>query len=335
MKKIRLSADESMLLSEFYAAAGLEDIVSGKKPVEPVFTSSQLVVLGQLEDLAQAYFLGLGRDLPVRPRFNALVIAATGAGKTMLARDLARRTNSELVVISAGEWLVRGYLHETPSITALSRILERSSKTVLLLDELDKFISATDSGWVRSSAAEIWGLLDRRLPMGERFIKGAEGNERWDLIEDRLRNGLFIIGCGTFQSIWESSERRDCGFHASTVSKTSDVEILATIRSRGLVSPELLSRFSPRPLLLRYPTREEVTELLEKLGLNQLAEKAGTTIDPASISFEGVGMRVLEQLSAELLITRMNQDKRINEEILESRIVRRPRSSPGATETMP
>jgi hypothetical protein len=145
---------------------------SSSKPAI-VHTASQKKALTRLEDLARAYFSDVGRDLPIKPRYNALVIAATGSGKTKIASDLADRTGAKLHTVSLGEWIVLGAHHEPATVTTLLRVIEKSEKVVLLLDEIDKFKSTTDSGWVRYCAAEIWALLDRRLPIEEHCLKSS------------------------------------------------------------------------------------------------------------------------------------------------------------------
>jgi hypothetical protein len=104
---------------------------------------------------------------------------------------------------------------------------------------------------------------------------------------------------------------------------------MEAIEKSGLVSPELLSRFSPTPILLRYPTRSEVPNLLERLALNRLASEAGVQIDPDSIRFDKCGLRALEQLGAELVISRMRKQRQAQTELLERKIVRCP--APGST----
>lgn len=148
-------------LKQFFEAGGLDGIPFVSLNPEFIYTKSQEVAVRQLEDLSDAYFSNSWRELAIEPRFNALLIAATGCGKSKIVRELARRTGSELLVVSAGEWICRG-AHEQPSTMAsLLRVLERTPKTILLLDELDKFVSTTDSAWIRACAAEIWDSWKR------------------------------------------------------------------------------------------------------------------------------------------------------------------------------
>jgi hypothetical protein len=282
-----------------------------------VHTASQSKALTRLEDLARAYFSDVGRDLPLKPRYNALLVAATGSGKTKIATDLADRIGAKLHTISLGEWNVLGAQGGPASVTTLLRVLEKSERVVLLLDELDKFTSTTDSSWTRYAAAEIWALLDRRLPIEQHCLKTSSDAdvraERIELLRHRVQKGLFIVGAGTFQAVWQQqTERRSCGFNgASSGGTATDAQIIGAVRSGDAVSPELLSRFSPTPILLRYPTREETATLLETLGINRLASEVGATIDP-NIDYTGVGMRALEQICAELLIEKAKLAEKAN-----------------------
>jgi hypothetical protein len=299
-----------------------EGIPERQYKAEAVYTVSQMAALEELTDLADTYFSGLGTDLAFRPRFNALVIAATGCGKTKIARDLAERIGAVFATVSLGEWIVRGAAHEPSTITSIKRILKANRRTVLLLDEVDKFTSQTDSAWVRYVAAEVWALLDRRLALGDQPPSAIGEDEELDELRDRLENGLFIVGAGTFQQAWEMSERQTVGFNGSACPEPDDGAIIAAIDKHGGVSPELLSRFSPKPLLIQYPSRSEIPELLVKLGLVQLAKEVGVTIDPNSVSFKKCGMRTFEQIGARLLIEKMRQMKRGNKKKFEEKIVR-------------
>jgi SpoVK/Ycf46/Vps4 family AAA+-type ATPase len=288
---------------------------------ETVYTSSQLAAVELMSDRAEAYFSGLGRELAIIPRFNSLLLAPTGSGKTKIARDLARQMGAELFSVSISEWIVRGAQNEKSTISVLLSVLKGSPKTVLLLDEIDKFTSQTDGAWTRSLAGEVWALLDRRLPpTGEPPI-GSEDHEH---LQMRMTNGMYIIGAGTFQRAWEQSARPVCGFNTNSSEAMTDRGVMEAIEKSGLVSPELLSRFSPTPILLSYPTRSEVPDLLELLGLNRLASEAGVQIDPASIRFEKNGMRAFEQLGAELVISRMRKQRQAQKELLKNKTVRRP-----------
>jgi SpoVK/Ycf46/Vps4 family AAA+-type ATPase len=314
---------KSISLKEFAAAGGFDGIPRSAEKAEPVYTSSQSSALERLSDRAEAYFSGLGRELPFVPRFNSLLLAPTGSGKTKIARDLAKRMGAEFFVVAISEWIVRGAQNEKSTISALVRVLKRSPRTVLLLDEIDKFVSQTDCAWTRSLAAEIWALLDRRLPSGgEPSAESGQDEEHEDL-QKRLTNGLYIVGAGTFQHAWDQSARPRCGFNADDSHATTDHGIMEAIEKSGWVSPELLSRFSPAPILLRYPSRSEVQDLLERMGLNRLASETGVTIDLDSIRVEKCGMRAIEQLGAELLIGKAQQGKRIQAELLKAKTVSR------------
>jgi SpoVK/Ycf46/Vps4 family AAA+-type ATPase len=320
------SPKKSVSLKKFVEAGGLDWVPKPEPEVKPIYTLSQSTALELLIHRAEAYFSGLGRGLAFVPRFNSLLLAPTGSGKTKIARDLAKLMGAELFSVSISEWIVRGAQNEKSTISILLSVLKSSPKTVLLLDEIDKCTSQTDGAWTRSLAAEVWALLDRRLPPTGEPPVGSEDHEH---LQMRLTNGMYIIGAGTFQRAWEQSARPTCGFNANASHAITDNGVMEAIEKSGLVSPELLSRFSPTPILLRYPTRSEVPNLLERLGLNRLASESGVQIDADSIHFDKCGLRVLEQLGAELIVSKIRQQRQTQIEALEEKIVRRP--GPGST----
>ena len=289
-----------------------------------VLTPSQSKALTQITNLGRAYFSGIGDSLAIRPRFSAFLAAPTGSGKTYLAQRAAEFLDAKLFVVSASEWMPEGAREGTlPTLTNLLAAIQTSERVICFIDEVDKFILHEDAGaWIRCCAAEIWATLDRRLPV-QSFCKRHKCEESVEMLEQRIKQGLYFIAAGTFQSIFYKLGARTCGFTMGSQDHYDEDEIRQMILEDSAVPAELLSRFAEEPIILRYPTLAETAELLEKLGLNELAAKAGvTTLEPSSIKWDGVGMRALEGLAARLICLAQDRNLTASAEV-PSRLVRK------------
>ena len=257
-----------------------------------VLTSSQSKALDLIVKRGAAYFSGLSDALAIRPRFSTFLAAPTGSGKTYIAERAADHLKAKLFVVSAGEWMPEG-TRDGAAFTQsnLLATLLTSERVVCFIDEIDKFLIGEDAGgWTRFCAAEMWATLDRRLPV-QAFCKRNKCEESAELLEQRIRSGLYFIAAGTFQSIFDKLGARTCGFTTGSQEHYNEDQIRQMIVEDSAVPAELLSRFAAEPIVLRYPTPEETAELLEKLGLNQLAAKAGVgPVDPSEIKWDGMSV---------------------------------------------
>jgi hypothetical protein len=268
---------------------------------EEILTKSQDAALELLTERADAYFKHAGEELPFKPRFTSLLIAPTGSGKTTLARMLADRMGAGLMIVSCGQWTPMA-AREQPATqrVLLEKILE-NEHLILLFDEVDKWTSTTDDPWVRFVSAEIWATLDRRLPVDVFAKERKLTQEHIDMLNKRIRDGVYIVGAGTFEDVFATAGKPTCGF-AGTPGEFSNEDIIGLIRQRRCVSPELVSRFSTSPIILRYPDLEETADLLHRTGLAHFARYNGIKLDAKHVDWSGAGMRALEQLAADLIL---------------------------------
>jgi SpoVK/Ycf46/Vps4 family AAA+-type ATPase len=234
--------------------------------------------------------------MAIRPRFSTFLAAPTGSGKTYIAESAAELLDAKLFVVSAGEWMPEG-TRDGAAFTQsnLLATLLTSERVICFIDEIDKFILGEDAGsWSRFCAAEMWATLDRRLPVRS-FCKRNQCEESVTLLEQRVKQGLYFIAAGTFQSIFDKQAARTCGFTIGRQDTRNVGELRRMILEDSSVPAELLSRFAEEPIILDYPSLDETAELLERLGLNHLAANAGVSkIEPVSIRWDGVGLRALE-----------------------------------------
>jgi hypothetical protein len=93
---------------------------------------------------------------------------------------------------------------------------------------------------------------------------------------------------------------------------TSPSTIKDRIHGDGLVPEEILMRFNPRLLVLRYPLQSETEEIFERTGIATLAKTAGETLHPEEHDWSHGGMRTLEDLTTSLLLKIHQQRKGLN-----------------------
>jgi hypothetical protein len=268
-----------------------------KPECEEFLTKSQQAALSLLIERAEAFFSPGFDELKIKPRLSSLLVGPTGVGKTTLARKLAEHMGAGLFVVSAGEWNIRASRHQPATLAVLLDQLKEHKRLIFLLDEIDKFTAINDQEWTRAVSAEIWATLDRRLPIEDFYKKPDE----IQTIHRRCQEGLYFIGAGTFQDVFSLAQKPACGFMGNN-GNCSDTDLLGLIKKNHRISPELVSRFSPRPIVLRYPDLVETADLLRRTGLTRVAGWTDMTLDPRNVDWQGAGMRALEQLAADVVI---------------------------------
>ena len=115
-----------------------------------------------------------------------------------------------------------------------------NTRTLLVLDELDKATSApsgggaaTSSGWQQHCLLEIFEILDGRWPQGLKLPEDENENEiPLNALTKKLQETVFILAVGTFQDYFDNSgSRRSIGFGAETapVDEISADDLLAKL----------------------------------------------------------------------------------------------------------
>ncbi len=147
---------------------------------------------------------------PVRPRFHTLLVGSTGTGKSHLAHAIADTLELPIYAVSVPSWICLGARSAPQTLRTLVQWMKTSAAGgIVLLDELDK-IPADTSSWTRSMTAEVYGLLDSRIPFEAMRDSDDEDDEetipassyqQHKEAESRLRTRFFIIGAGAFQGL--------------------------------------------------------------------------------------------------------------------------------------
>ncbi len=229
-----------------------------------------------MEILAKLYAIKTEKNtLSVVPRTTALIVGPTGVGKTHLVRAFAERVGGTFVRVAVGSWAItHGRGVTLPTVTVIQDALDGTKGTVILqLDELDKIHSDTQaSGWASAHLAETYDLLDQKNPR------------------------LFIVGTGTWQSIWRTRDKR-MGFCVVN----DRLDVMGAIRKASVIPPELLNRFS-QLLVLAPMNREDYEAVIKFSGLDKLADSKGYKFDLEEAVESDMGMRWMETEATKLMM---------------------------------
>jgi len=275
-----------------------------KTPV-PTFHHSQRRVWERCVELGQLHFGGAANAHLLKPRTFPFLVGATGVGKSHLCREVAKALNAHFVPLSFGRWLPSGSREGAPTMYSILSYIQDHERVCVFLDELDKAFSPDSSGsWERSVMNEVFALLDRQLPCDEFARHQSKNSGRAAIAAGTLDpNRLWIIGCGTWNSLTQPQQtNKNIGFLGMGQKPTSS-DVISEVRRSKAIPAELLARFHSEPMLLTYPAPEEIPELLKSYGIDRLAAEAGVDLATVKIDFSLGGMRILEALAADLLLT--------------------------------
>jgi len=281
---------------------------------ESMLTSSQRHVFETLVLYGEAFFAREFGALKIKPRLFPLIVGPTGAGKSFLVRNVAEQLDAHYFRLTFGDWLPRGVRADSGGQTAftiISTVLEES-RVVLHIDELDKMREDYEHQWTRSVANDVWNVLDGILPVRDYYKarNQAPSPEQIRDTEALMREQLWIVGSGTWQSVFEENARRPLGFAKVDGGFRDTSHVLEKIRAIKAIPEELLARFSSSLLLLQYPDSDaEKHALLEQSGILALAARAGRPIHVSDLDFNQGGMRRLESLATDLLLELRRQRK--------------------------
>lgn len=234
---------------------------------------------------------------------NILLVGPTGTGKTLLAQTLAKILNVPFTIADATTLTEAGYVGEDVENIILSLLqaadydIERTTKGIIYIDEIDKISRKTDSPSItRDVSGE--GVQQALLKIIEGTIanvppKGGRKHPQQDFLQVDTTNILFICG-GAFNGVEDIIEKRlghsSMGFMGNVTSKKERKvgKILSEIQ------PEDLLKYGLIPELIgRLPVIATLGELSEEALIQIMVEPKNALVKQyqTMFSFENVKLR--------------------------------------------
>ena len=283
-------------------------------------THRQGQILEHCVSLAELFFR-YRTDSPglIEPRLFPLICAPTGSGKSMLVATLAARLDIHYLRIQRGDMAPQGASRMRATVSTILDALVRHDKLLLHIDELDKLTvengaPTPTNEWGAGIFSDVWSLLDGVLPFSNYLatddrVKPPGVEVTAELLKRRTRCGLWVVGSGTWQSIFSRGRKSPMGFSGAAASTGPDIDS-ADIAAAQLISPELLARFNADIQVMAYPDQDEIQALLAATGILKLAKDCDYTISVNDLDFARGGFRVLETLYSRLLLRQAKMSPR-------------------------
>lgn len=259
----------------------------------PFLMGSQQAATKTIQD----YFLGKqlqsqgDGSVRIAGRFQPLLIGPSGSGKSHVIRQTAKSLGVPFFHVNLSDWIVRGAYSKPYTLDTIAGFVRDHESGIILLDEVDKLRTdfVATQGWWQSIATETFALLD-----GTTVLSSLGWDEQ---TIDGLKKHL-IVGAGAWQEVL-SENARTVGFGEQKLPLLRE-----RIEKSAQIPYEVLARFSPNPIEITMPTRDDficgfaaifadADRSLPHQKLEELADRAVA---------QGRGARSLEHFATQMAI---------------------------------
>lgn len=284
----------------------------------PILSPQQEEVLRQILPIAKIATSGTVANLPIRPRTHTLISGPSGSGKSHIAREIGKLLGVPTLVINVSSWVILSARNEPWTFSEVCTWLNASCSNggILVLDECDKLTTNGDSSWISHIVLEIHDLLDGIIPLSARPPEATEPDV-WDgapatvpdhqlrtMLSARLKNKIYILGCGAWQSAWTGVAKPKIGFGGDLPA----TELPGARQILEMMQPELRQRFRDQICWLPPMSGEDYHTVSDRIAaaipdprMREVWNRLSVPMIRRAID-GGLGMRVYEELMLEVLL---------------------------------
>lgn len=253
-KSAKVAAKESFLLKPKEIAEYLDQYVIGQEDAKKFLSVAVYNHYKRINNLAES-----DSDLELE-KSNVLLVGATGTGKTLLAKSIAKMLNVPFAIVDATVLTEAGYVGEDVE-SILTRLLQaadydvaKAERGIVFIDEIDKIARKSDNPSItRDVSGE--GVQQAMLKLLEGSIvnvppQGGRKHPEQKMIAVNTQNILFVCG-GAFEGIEKRIAQRlntrVVGYGSQEKLKNIDKDNMLRyiapqdLRAYGLI-PEIIGR---------------------------------------------------------------------------------------------